>query len=120
VWVVHGDERLDELSVGGTSAVTVLWCGEIREMSVRPGDCALPTSDIGALRGGEAAENARIVMEVLSGERGPRRDAVLLNAAAALVVAEKARDLKEGIQMAAEAVDSRAALKVLEAVRSFR
>jgi anthranilate phosphoribosyltransferase len=72
---------------------------------VAPRDAGLPERDLGALRGGDAAANAEIVRAVLGGEAGPRRDVVLLNAAAALVVCGRARDLREGARMAAEAID---------------
>ena len=120
VWVVHGHGGLDELSLSGPSQVTALEGGTVRELAVHPGDCGLPLSPIDALRGGDPAENAAIIRSLLAGERGPRRDAVVLNAAAALVVAGAARDLQEGAARAQASLDSSSALKTLEALRRFR
>jgi len=120
VWVVHGHGGLDELSLSGSSQVTALEGGTVRELAVHPGDCGLPSSPVDALRGGDPAENAAIIRSLLAGERGPRRDAVVLNAAAALVVAGAARDLKEGAERAQASLDSGSARKTLDALRRFR
>jgi anthranilate phosphoribosyltransferase len=120
VWVVHGHGGLDELSLSGPSQVTVLAGAAVSELAVHPGDCGLPSSPVEALRGGDPSANAAIIRNLLSGERGPRRDAVVFNAAAALVVAGSARDLQEGAERAQASLDSGSALKTLDALRRFR
>jgi anthranilate phosphoribosyltransferase len=116
--VVHG-EGLDEFSTMGVNTVAELWGGRIEE-TVR--DFRVPESELRVMKvkpaelaGGDPAANAQIVRDVLSGQdRGPRRDIVLLNAAAALVVSEAAPDFAHGWQRAAHSIDSGAALKKLE------
>jgi anthranilate phosphoribosyltransferase len=88
----------------------------VRSYTVQPADFGLPRATIGELMGGDREENARIIRALLEGEAGPRRDIVLMNAAAALVAGARARDLKEGVGLAAHAVDSGAALRKLEAL----
>jgi anthranilate phosphoribosyltransferase len=83
---------------------------------VRPEDFGMPRAAIGDLQGGDRQENAEIIRRVLGGEAGPRRDIVLMNAAAALVAGGKARDLKEGVALAAQSVDSGAATRKLQAL----
>jgi anthranilate phosphoribosyltransferase len=121
-WIVHGEGGLDEMSIAGTTQVTVLERAgfesfELKEISLRPEDFGLESSPLDALRGGDAAVNAAIAEAILGGERGPHRDAALLNAAAALVVAGLARDPVEGAERARDSIDSGAARKVLEALR---
>jgi anthranilate phosphoribosyltransferase len=95
--------------------------GTVRSFPVRPEDLGLPRATIKDLRGGDREENAQIIREILQGGEGPRRDIVLMNAAAALVVAGKARDLGEGAKVAADAIDSRAAhRKLVELVELSR
>lgn len=113
-WVVHGSDGLDELTVTGESHVAEWHEGRVREFVVRPQDAGLPISLPAALKGGEAAENAEALRAVLAGIAGPYRDAVVLNAAAALIVAGRAQDLREGAAMAAEAIDSGRAKAALE------
>jgi anthranilate phosphoribosyltransferase len=113
-WVVHGSDGLDELTTTGPSLVAE-WDGrEVRSFEVGPEDAGLPRARAEDLRGGDAAHNAEAVRAVLAGVRGPYRDAVLLAAAGALVVAGRARDLVEGAALAAEAVDSGRAAATLE------
>jgi anthranilate phosphoribosyltransferase len=113
-WVVHGSDGLDELTTTGPSLVAE-WDGrEVRTFEVGPEDAGLPRARAEDLRGGDAAHNAEAVRAVLAGVRGPYRDAVLLAAAGALVVAGRARDLPEGAALAAEAVDSGRAAATLE------
>jgi anthranilate phosphoribosyltransferase len=113
-WVVHGSDGLDELTTTGTSYVAELDEGEVRRFEVTPEDAGLPRGDPAALRGGDAAGNAAALRGVLEGRPGPLRDIVLLNAAAALVVAGKAADLREGVAVGARAVDDGGALAVLD------
>jgi len=108
-YVVHGDDGLDEISNTGPSHISEVREGVVRSSTVRPEDFGLPRSSLQDLRGGDREENAEIVRHVLAAEAGPRRDIVLMNAAAALVVGGKAHDFKEGVAVAAESVDSGAA-----------
>ena len=106
VWVVHGSDGLDEMTTTGESQVVALENGSIRRFAVTPEQAGLPRSDAAALRGGDPSVNAAALRAVLKGERNPYRDIAVLNAAAALVVAERAPDLREGAALAAEAIDS--------------
>lgn len=116
-WVVHGAGGLDELSLEGPTEVAELReDGSLRTFVVTPADAGLPSSPLASLAGGDAADNAVIAREILGGEHGPRRDAVLLNAAAALVVAGRAEDLREGAALAARSIDSGAARNRLESL----
>ena len=108
-YVVHGDDGLDEISNTGPSHISEVREGVVRSSTVRPEDFGLPRSSLQDLRGGDREENAEIVRHVLAAEAGPRRDIVLMNAAAALVVGGKAHDFKEGVAVAADSVDSGAA-----------
>ncbi|MCY4405878.1 MAG: anthranilate phosphoribosyltransferase, partial [Rhodospirillaceae bacterium] len=114
VWVVHGSDGTDELTTTGPSAVVELDGGTIRRFEVAPEDAGLPRAAPEDLKGGDADYNAGIVRAVLAGESGPARDIVLLNAAAALVVAGRSGDLREGVRTAAEAVDSGNAQSTLD------
>lgn len=114
-WVVHGS-GLDELSLTGPSTVAAFDGADVTTFSVEPEHAGLPRCDPAALRGGDAAASAAIAGDVLGGAPGPRRDVVLLNAAAALVVAGRVADLREGVRMAAEAVDGGRAGRVLDRV----
>jgi anthranilate phosphoribosyltransferase len=87
-WIVRGEDGLDEISPHGRTLVTELDHGSIRELVVEPQDFGLPPSRPGVIQGGDAVENARVLEQVLGGQDHPARDAFVLNAAAALVVAE--------------------------------
>ncbi|HEX3178736.1 MAG TPA: anthranilate phosphoribosyltransferase [Methylomirabilota bacterium] len=115
-FVVHGADNLDEISNTGESRVSEVREGMVRSYTVRPEDFGLARATIGELRGGDREENARIIRAILDGEAGPRRDIVLMNAAAALVAGARARDLKEGVGLAAHSIDDGAALRKLEAL----
>ncbi|HEX5321868.1 MAG TPA: anthranilate phosphoribosyltransferase [Stellaceae bacterium] len=112
-WVVHGD-GLDEISTAAVSTVAEFKDGAVRSFEVVPEDAGLPRARLDDLKGGEPAHNAARMRDVLGGEKGPLRDIVLLNGAAALIVAGKADGLKDGVRMAAESLDSGAARKVLD------
>jgi anthranilate phosphoribosyltransferase len=114
--VVHGADGLDEISNTGESHLCEVHEGVVRSSRVRPEDFGLPRAAIAELRGGDREENARIIRQVLAGEPGPRRDIVLMNAAVALVMGAKARELKEGVAQAAHAIDSGAATHRLSAL----
>ncbi|MGB6746602.1 MAG: anthranilate phosphoribosyltransferase [Xanthobacteraceae bacterium] len=106
VWVVHGSDGLDEVTTSGPTSVTALENGVIRNFEIAPEDVGLRKVKPEELRGGDAATNARAVQEVLEGKQTAFRDVALLNAAAALVVAGKAKDLQGGFKLAAHSVDS--------------
>ena len=116
VWVVHGADGLDEISTTGYTKVSEGRDGTVRTFHVHPGDFGLPKAQLQALRGGDAEANAGVLRRLLSGERGPVRDVVLLNAGAGLLVAGRASSVREGIAMAAEAVDSGRAAEALDAL----
>jgi anthranilate phosphoribosyltransferase len=108
-FVVHGADGLDEISSTGESRISEVREGMVRTFTVHPEDFDLPRSSLADLRGGDREQNAEIIRALLGGERGPRRDIVLMNAAAALVVGAHAHDLKEGAATAARALDTGAA-----------
>jgi anthranilate phosphoribosyltransferase len=112
--VVHGADGLDEISTTGYTKVSECRDGTVTTFYVHPADAGLPKATAAALAGGDAATNAAIARAVLSGEPGPARDVVLINAAAALLVAGRARDLREGVGAAAAAIDGGAARRTLE------
>lgn len=105
LWIVHGEDGLDELTTTGKTHVAALEKGEISQFSVHPEEVGLPLASIADLKGGDADENAEAIKQVLKGGMGHFRDIVLLNAGAALVVADKALDLKEGVALAAQSID---------------
>jgi anthranilate phosphoribosyltransferase len=113
-WVVHGSDGLDELTTTGASYVAELKDGEVTSFEVTPEDAGLRRAPSEALKGGDPTANAAAVRDMLAGKQGAYRDIVLLNAAAALVVAGKAADLKAGVALAAEAIDSGRAGATLE------
>ncbi len=105
-WVFHGAGGLDELSTVGPSQVAELKDGAVTTFEVTPADAGLATATLEDLRGGDAEHNARAMRALLDGAPGAFRDIVILGAAAALIVAGKAADLKDGAAQAAEAIDS--------------
>jgi anthranilate phosphoribosyltransferase len=115
-WVVHGSDGLDELTTTGISHVAVLDAGRIETFKVSPKTAGLPEAKPADLIGGDATENAAHIRAVLGGNQGPLRDIVLLNAGAALLVAGKAKTLREGVALAAASIDSGRAKAVLEAL----
>ncbi|NPV26634.1 MAG: anthranilate phosphoribosyltransferase [Firmicutes bacterium] len=117
--VVHGEDGLDEITHTGRTRVSELNNGEIRTYYLDPTDLGLSRGELKDIVGGSAEENARITREVLSGRPGPCRNVVLLNAAAALLVGGKVDHLRDGVQLAAEVIDSGAALAKLEGMIAF-
>jgi anthranilate phosphoribosyltransferase len=115
-FVVHGADNLDEISNTGESQLSEVRDGTVRTFTVRPEDFGMPRAAIADLRGGDREQNAQIIRALLEGEPGPRRDIVLMNAAAALVAGGKARDLKDGVGLAAQSIDSGAARDKLQAL----
>lgn len=115
-WVVHGSDGLDELTTTGISDVAVVDAGKVSTFRISPRNAGLPDARPEDLTGGNAVENAAHIRAVLGGLKGPLRDIVLLNAAAALLVAGKASTLREGVALASESIDGGKALAVLEAL----
>ena len=113
-WVVHGSDGLDEMTLTGPTHVAELKDGRVREFEVTPEDAGLARQSAAALKGGDGTENAATMRHLLAGQPGPLRDFVLLNAAAALIVAGKAMDLKQGVLRAAASIDSGKALAALD------
>ncbi len=114
LFVVHGHDGLDEISLTGPTWVAEVRDGSVRTWELAPEDVGLARCDAAALRGGAPDENAAILREVLAGAAGPRRDIVRLNAAAALVAGGRAADLREGLDAAAVSIDTSAAQDKLE------
>ncbi len=119
VFVVHGSDGIDEISISAPTTLVEVSGGTTRRFSVTPEDFGLRSADIGAIKGGDAAENARIVEEVLAGSESPRRDVVVMNAAAAITAAGISSDLKSGVQRAVDSLDSGAALERLQGLRAM-
>lgn len=116
-WVVHGAGGLDELSTLGHTKVSELRNGMVNTFYVHPADLGMATATMADLAGGTAARNAAMIESLLGGETGPRRDIVLLNAGAALLVAGLAGSLGEGVQLGAEAIDNGNARASLDRLR---
>lgn len=112
--VVHGEDGLDEITLGGRTTVCELNKGVIKGYSINPEDFGFPRASVESLKGGSPQHNADTLLRVLKGEKGPRRDIVLLNAAAALVAGDKAQTMEDGIALARETIDSGRALEKLE------
>ncbi|WP_371169822.1 anthranilate phosphoribosyltransferase [Aliiroseovarius sp. 2305UL8-7] len=118
-WLVHGADGMDEISITGATSVAALEDGKIHAREIHPEDAGLPVHKLASILGGEPAENAVAFRALLDGEASAYRDAVLLNSAAALVVADKAGDLKAGVEIAAESIDSGAAKAKIEALAAL-
>ena len=113
-WLVHGSDGTDELAISGTSWVAALEGGAVMERELHPEDAGLPEHPFDEILGGTPEDNAKAFRALLDGAQNAYRDAVRLNAAAALVVAGKASDLREGADMAAESIDSGSAKRAIE------
>lgn len=113
-WVVHGHGAVDEITLGGECRVLALRDGSITEFTVDASDIGFDNAPLEAIRGGDAQENAAIARRILSGESGPMRNTVVLNAAAALHIAGVAADLREGRALAESSIDGGAAGAVLD------
>jgi anthranilate phosphoribosyltransferase len=114
IWVVHGSDGLDEITLTGPTFVAALENGNIRTFEVTPDDAGLSRSSGDALKGGDAEANAVSLRGVLEGKPGAFRDVALLNAAAALIVAGKAKTLKDGVALGTKSLDSGAAMNKLK------
>jgi anthranilate phosphoribosyltransferase len=113
-WVVHGADGLDELSITGNNFVCEVNGSEVTEFEVSPADAGLPLANLADLKGGEGAYNAERLLALLNGEKDAYRDMVLFGAAASLLIANKVDDLKAGVSLAAEAIDSGRARDALD------
>jgi anthranilate phosphoribosyltransferase len=118
VLVVHSADGLDEISLAGETYVAELQEGRIKEYQISPKSFGLKPSDA-SITGGDAKENAKIAVGILQGKSGPARDIVLANAAAGIYVAGRTEDLREGAALAANSIDSGAAMAKLKALREF-
>lgn len=117
VMVLHGEDGLDEISISSRTKVSRFKDGEVKNFYIGPEDFGIRRSEIEYIRGSNKEDNVAITLSILNGEKGPRRDIVLMNSAAALMVAGKAGDFRTGLNMAADAIDSGKALKKLEEVK---
>ncbi|WP_347313289.1 anthranilate phosphoribosyltransferase [Defluviimonas sp. SAOS-178_SWC] len=115
-WLVHGADGTDEISIAGPTSVAALEDGKVHEFELHPEEVGLPVHPFEAILGGSPEENGAAFRRLLDGELGAYRDAVLFNAAAALVVAGKASDLRDGVARAAESIDSGAAKAKIDAL----
>ncbi len=115
-WVVHADDGLDEISTMGPTRISELKSGQIRTWKLDPQDLGIPNARLSDLQVNGVDEAADAIGRVLAGEKGPRRDIALLNAAAAMVIAGKTGDIQEGLSRATHAVDSGGALRALRTI----
>jgi anthranilate phosphoribosyltransferase len=117
--VVHGEDTLDEISITGKTKVTEFKDGRIKTYLIKPEDFGLKRGKLMEIEGGEKKQNAEIILEILKGARGAKRDITVLNAAAVFMIAERAKDFGEGIELANESIDSGEAFKKLERLIEF-
>ena len=117
-FVVHGEDGLDEITTTTTTQVSELVGGEVNTYTLDPTELGIPAAQPSDLKGGTPEENAEITLSILGGDKGPKRDIVLLNAAAAIVAGGKATDIAAGLAVAAESIDSGRALEKLEGLKA--
>ncbi|OLC91831.1 MAG: hypothetical protein AUH86_20105 [Acidobacteria bacterium 13_1_40CM_4_58_4] len=117
--VVHGLDGLDEITITGPTRVAEVREGSVRTYEITPEEFGIERAPIEDISGGDAAANAGIIREILGGNKSPKRDVVLLNAAAALVAAGRADHVAEALPLAAQSIDSGAAAEKLEAMVRF-
>lgn len=113
-WVVHGSDGLDEVTTTGTTKVSRWINGIVEEFQLNPADFGIPAARRESLIGGDKIHNAKIALSVLTGEKGPARDIVVLNSAIAIICGKRTDDMREAIKIAEESIDSKKALKKLE------
>lgn len=118
--VVHSDDGLDEISTAVPTHVSEVQNGMVRDYVIDPAEYGFGSCSVQDYHGGTPQDNAAITLAILQGQAGPKRDVVLLNAAAALMVADKADSIREGLELAANSIDSGAAMEKLEALRNFK
>jgi anthranilate phosphoribosyltransferase len=114
--VVHGDDGLDEITLTANTRVCEVTGGEIKNYEISPEGLGFSKTGMDSLKGGTAKENAALLKDILNGKQGPQRDIVLMNAAAALVAGKRTRTLREGVETAAESIDSGKAMEKLESL----
>ncbi|MGQ9509436.1 MAG: anthranilate phosphoribosyltransferase [Thermodesulfobacteriota bacterium] len=117
--VIYGEDTLDEMSLTGKTIVTEILKEGMRSYSIEPENLGMKRRKVEEIRGGTTQENAKIILEILKGERGAKRDITVLNAAGAFLISGRARDFQEGIEMAKQSIDSGAALKKFETIIKF-
>jgi len=115
-WLVHGGDGTDEISIAGVTYAAILENGQVRDQEIHPEDAGLPEHPFAAIIGGTPSQNAMAFRALLEGQPGAYRDAVLLNSAAALMVADRVKTLPEGVEMASESIDSGQAKAKVEAL----
>ncbi len=118
-FVVHGKGTLDEISITGKSKVTEFRDGGIKNSFIEPEDFGMKRGKLSEIKGGTREQNAEIILEILKGSRGPKRDITVLNAAAAFVIAGRAKDFKEGVELANQSIDSGKSFNTLEKLVEF-
>ena len=112
-WVVHGSDGLDEITTTGATYVSEIKDGNVTNFEITPEDAGLDRADPAELKGGDAMTNAKAITDIYNGEKNAYRDIVVLNAGAALVVADKAQDLKAGVALASDLIDQGKAAETL-------
>lgn len=117
--VVHGCDGLDEITITGESRITEVNAGVLRSYTITPEDAGLRRASLKEIKGGDAQANRGIILGVLDGDRGPRRDVVMLNAAAALLASSRAENFSDGVALAAESIDSGKAREKLQSLIDF-
>ncbi|MCX7918538.1 MAG: anthranilate phosphoribosyltransferase [bacterium] len=117
--VVHGSDKLDEITITGDTKIVELKQGKLMDYYVDPKDFGFNPAPLSSIKGGTPEENAQIILEVLKGKPGPRRDIVLMNAGAAILVSDLANTLAEGVAKAAQSIDSGAAFDKLEQLKKL-
>lgn len=115
--IVNSEDGLDEISISGKTKITEYKNKKIRSYYVQPKNFGLKRAALKSVRGGDKKANARIILDILNGKRGPQADIVLMNASAALVLMDEARDFRDGVRIACEAVDSGKALEKLKLLK---
>lgn len=118
--VVHGNDGLDEITTTATTTVSEVRDGEVIDYTIDPNDYGIGLSKEMDISGGDAKENAKIILDILKGEKGPKRDIVVLNSAAALYVGKAVDSIKEGVKLAEYLIDSGKALGKLNDILSFQ
>jgi len=117
--IVHGEDGLDEITTTSKTFISEEYKGEIKNYQICPEDFGFSKVKLEDLSGGRASDNAKILLDVLNGKSGPKRDIVLLNAGAAIYAADKVNSIKEGIELAKQSIDSKKALKKLELLKEY-
>ncbi|MFA5089855.1 MAG: hypothetical protein WC510_02320 [Candidatus Omnitrophota bacterium] len=119
VLVVHGRDGLDEVTTADKTLVSEVFDQEFRDYEITPEEYGFPRAELKDLLGGDLPENVRIITEVLKGQKGAKRDIVLLNAGCAIYAANKTASIKEGIEMAAQSLDSGQAWEKLQLLKKY-